>query len=396
MKWITSMLFTLAFTIHPSETKRDVFCKPRKHEQYIEQFKGCKKCDRCPAGWGYGLDGSQNEVEMDPVHGATSCQKCIKCVNGVTFSKYINHRPCRLCKNCTAIGKVEVRPCTLIVNAKCGEIPPPSKSNLYSRDEKAYTRQKEQKERDPYQSTATKDLVNFRSVFLWTTIVLTLIVGLFVMMLYVMRRNARKRIRAVNKLEEVTPKTNGGEDNEITIETTTLMTEDNREQHSEELRNFIRQVSKTDSVPYLESNFTYELDTIPSVEKDMECDGNRLHSFKPADSHLQHLQAYLQYTYCNFYVSESELKSEMLTDAQLQDLCPELAASNNYRRVGRMLGVRDNDIEIINEQNRGDPKESAFQTLKKWRELKGKQATKQRLREALCSTDRQDLADRIK
>jgi hypothetical protein len=86
----------------------------------------------------------------------------------------------------------------------------------------------------------------------------------------------------------------------------------------------------------------------------------------------------------------------MLTDAQIQQLCPELAANNTYRRVGRMLGVRDNAIDIIKEENRGDSKEAAFQTLKKWREIKGKEATKRRLLEALRDADRQDLADKIK
>ncbi|XP_062580583.1 uncharacterized protein LOC134242510 [Saccostrea cucullata] len=380
-KLIISVMFAVVFTIHPSETK-DVFCKPRKHEHYIEQLRGCKKCDRCPAGWGYGLAQTQNEVDMDPIHGAMSCQKCVRCVNGLTFSKYISHRPCRLCKNCKALGKVEVRPCTSTRNAKCGGKLPPPKSKPYLQDDKTHTRQKEEKKNDSYQSTASKDLVNFRSVFLYTAIVLTLIVGLVVMMIFVLRRNAKKKTRALNKPDNVIPKTDGGEDNQITMETTTLMTEENQEQPFEALRNLIRQVSNTDSVPFLESDFTWELDTMSPVKNDVECDGNRLQTFKPANSPPR--------------LQVSELKSETLTDAQFQDLCPELAASNNYRRVGRMLGVRDSDIEIINEQNRGDPKEAAFQTLKKWRELKGKEATKQRLREALLACGRQDLVDRIK
>lgn len=84
-----------------------------------------------------------------------------------------------------------------------------------------------------------------------------------------------------------------------------------------------------------------------------------------------------------------------LTDAELQRLCPALAAKNAYRRVGRMLGVPDRDIDIIREETRGDPKESAFQTLKKWTELKGNDATRQQLSLALGRIERQDLVDVI-
>lgn len=91
----------------------------------------------------------------------------------------------------------------------------------------------------------------------------------------------------------------------------------------------------------------------------------------------------------------SNERTETLTDAELQRLCPALAAKNAYRRVGRMLGVRDRDIDIIREETRGDPKESAFQTLKKWTELKGNDATRQQLCLALGCIERQDLVDEI-
>lgn len=91
----------------------------------------------------------------------------------------------------------------------------------------------------------------------------------------------------------------------------------------------------------------------------------------------------------------SNERTEILTDAELQKLCPALAAKNSYRRVGRMLGVRDRDIDIMKEETRGDPKESAFQTLKKWTELKGKDATRQQLCLALRRIERQDLVDEI-
>jgi hypothetical protein len=50
--WIGALLIFLIM-VYSCELKKDVFCKPRRHERYIEQFGQCKKCDRCPPGWGY-------------------------------------------------------------------------------------------------------------------------------------------------------------------------------------------------------------------------------------------------------------------------------------------------------------------------------------------------------
>ena len=72
------------------------------------------------------------QVVMDPVHGALSCKGCVKCIPGVTFSKFINYGPCRQCKNCTASGLRYTQPCTVERNAKCGEPlpPPPTKQQM--------------------------------------------------------------------------------------------------------------------------------------------------------------------------------------------------------------------------------------------------------------------------
>lgn len=56
MQWQTDacvcvILFSL---ISQVETKKEVFCRPGKHEHYVEQYGQCKKCDKCPPGWGYG------------------------------------------------------------------------------------------------------------------------------------------------------------------------------------------------------------------------------------------------------------------------------------------------------------------------------------------------------
>lgn len=67
----------------------------------------------------------------------------------------------------------------------------------------------------------------------------------------------------------------------------------------------------------------------------------------------------------------------------MQDLCGYIAHRNHYARLGRVLGVEDNEIQRIKEEQRDDLKETAFQVLKRWRELKGTGATKSVLRQAL-------------
>ncbi|XP_048773234.2 uncharacterized protein LOC125678665 isoform X2 [Ostrea edulis] len=448
--------------VNPSEPKKNVFCKPRRHEHYIEQFGQCKKCDRCPLGWGYGIGDSKNEVDMDPVHGATSCQRCMQCISGVSFSKFIGYMPCRKCKNCSTIGKVEIRSCTTKRNSKCGGPFPPPKSQEMSQDiPKEGPVQNEDKQHTSHQLNTGEDLVNFKSVFLWTIAVCMLIATFLITTFYILRRKKSVK-KDVHKVEEIPLSICGGEDNEVMTETTSLtqdntgqrelvqnhtgqrelvqnhtgqrelvqnntgqrelvqnntgrelvqnhtgqrelvqnhtgqrklvqnhtgqrelvqdnieqreLMQDKGEQPTTHIRNFA-----TQSVQSLESDFHYELKTISPVEEDGVSTAERLQTAGP-----------------HVHIRDSISIGDMLTDAQIQNLCPELAAGNTYRRLGRMLGVRDNDIEIIREENRDDPKEAAFQTLKKWREVKGQEATKRRLREALRHADRQDLADKIK
>lgn len=71
------------------------------------------------------------------------------------------------------------------------------------------------------------------------------------------------------------------------------------------------------------------------------------------------------------------------SDKVLQDLCGYIAHRNHYAHLGRVLGVEDNEIQRIKEEQRDDLKETAFQVLKRWRELKGTGATKSVLRQAL-------------
>uniref|UniRef100_K1PUQ4 Uncharacterized protein n=1 Tax=Magallana gigas TaxID=29159 RepID=K1PUQ4_MAGGI len=80
---------------------------------------------------------------------------------------------------------------------------------------------------------------------------------------------------------------------------------------------------------------------------------------------------------------ECQRSQEVPSERELQGLCDSIADNNKYARLGRELGVKDNDIQRIKEEQNSDLLETSFQTLKRWREMKGKGATKGVLRQAL-------------
>lgn len=71
-------------------------------------------------------------------------------------------------------------------------------------------------------------------------------------------------------------------------------------------------------------------------------------------------------------------------------MCDSIADNNKYARLGRELGVNDNEIKRIKEEQNSDLLETSFLTLKRWRELKGKGATKGVLRQALRNVGLRD------
>jgi hypothetical protein len=91
----------------------------------------------------------------------------------------------------------------------------------------------------------------------------------------------------------------------------------------------------------------------------------------------------------------SEL-SEVPTDKELQRMCSDIAHDNHYARLGRELGVKDSEIQRIKEEQKGDLREVAFQTLKKWREMNGDSASKFALQQALKSIGLSDVCALLK
>ncbi|XP_076071039.1 uncharacterized protein LOC143042546 isoform X4 [Mytilus galloprovincialis] len=112
--------------------KTDIYCDYSKHEFYLPQGDFCKRCDRCPPG--FGLEQLKDrKVEFDPVHGALECRRCVACTNGC-FSHSRSFKECKLCRNCTSEGRLELRQCTETSNAKCGNILPDISRQIKGKD----------------------------------------------------------------------------------------------------------------------------------------------------------------------------------------------------------------------------------------------------------------------
>lgn len=390
MQWLSDACVCVIFfsLILRVETKKEVFCRPGKYEHYVKQYGQCKKCDKCPPGWGYG---KYQEVDMDPEHGAVSCRGCVQCGPGVSFSKFIGYGPCRPCKNCSARGLGENRPCVTNRNARCGApLPlPPTKQPLQNIDKPVDLKMTQQKN---YLSTASEDLTSFKSVFLYTVVSVVLLMILIFTALYVRKRRSyspqnlnrgshqqtQQRTNRVRMSDATlgTPQTQNDEHLSAGNRKMRLNTGNDVIREHETNPERCQKESNHESIPLIESHFKID-------EHLLDIDGAPQQTHRPSQR-------------CAYSRGlGSNERTEILTDAELQKLCPALAAKNSYRRVGRMLGVRDRDIDIIREETRGDPKESAFQTLKKWTELKGKDATRQQLCLALRRIERKDLVDEI-
>ena len=149
---------------------------------------------------------------------------------------------------------------------------------------------------------------------------------------------------------------------------------------------------QSEGLPSLASNFSYQLPE-SRLRNDIETDTSPLPDPRTFDSvHLWKNQTNYMYITAIFficilicYIFHLILGTNETppSDKVLQDLCGYIAHGKLYAKLGRVLGVEDNEIQRIKEEQRDDLKETAFQVLKRWRELKGTGATKSVLRQAL-------------
>ncbi|KAJ8298235.1 hypothetical protein KUTeg_024766 [Tegillarca granosa] len=88
--------------------------------------------------------------------------------------------------------------------------------------------------------------------------------------------------------------------------------------------------------------------------------------------------------------NQPETDDEHLTAAELQAVAHQLAP-DYYKQVGRLLGVTENEMRIIQANNPENVEERAYEVLKKWTEKMAAEATKKNLKIALKNINRVDV-----
>ncbi|XP_061164158.1 uncharacterized protein LOC133173216 [Saccostrea echinata] len=329
----------------------DVYCDMENNQFYVEQWGQCKDCDRCPKG--YGLDIKRN-INIDPVHGALSCRGCVKCIDGETFESVIGYGECKSCTNCKVQEKSIATPCTKERDTVCTRKFVMKESQTPVEDNNGVQNKGYHTDLDPL-STTVGAVVVF--IFVVPSAVILVIMR--------KRLNCRKQDSSMSDDVEENDRL-GKKDVECdpptcktemeTINSSELecearpLTESERNKTNKERRR------PSDVSIDFPSNFYYDLKHLD--DNDLETDTEE----QKSDPRL----------------------NEIPSDKELQYLCPHIAHCNNYARLGRELGVEDSEIKRIKEEQHGDLRETAFQTLKKWRELNGQLATKFKLQCALA------------
>nr|APG29681.1 EDAR [Crassostrea hongkongensis] len=344
-----------------------VYCQVDNNEFYMRQWGRCKACDRCP--YGFGLN-SKITFEVDPVYGALRCRDCLKCTEGETFKSKIGYEECQRCTNCTAIGKQVEVACTTKKDAVCMDIPP----------KQSFPADLQQNGRESaVPGIAASSEKRSEATGLNPTITMIGAVVLFLVcvpasIVLVKKRNELncwRKNRPGSKSFDVDEEQGGlkdqdGGDSPVTMETSfdpETVPLRNLELPNDLSTPYDRQASiENDGFPPLSSTFSFNLGSgLDLTGCDVDLDAGRLSDAGQVTN------------------SRSQ---EVPNDRELQCLCDSIADNNKYARLGRELGVKDNEIKRMKEEQNNDLLETSFQTLKRWREMKGKGATIGALRQA--------------
>ncbi|XP_078580064.1 uncharacterized protein LOC144864131 [Branchiostoma floridae x Branchiostoma japonicum] len=68
-------------------------------------------------------------------------------------------------------------------------------------------------------------------------------------------------------------------------------------------------------------------------------------------------------------------------------------ARDKWKEIGRRLGLTETDVSAINMEERGDTTEGCRKVLDKWRQMKGRDATVDELKQAFFDLERRDILD---
>ncbi|XP_052078685.1 uncharacterized protein LOC127716493 isoform X5 [Mytilus californianus] len=324
---ITILVFhlTIVWTI-----KTDIYCDYRKHEFYLSQGDFCKRCDRCPPGFGM-EELKDRKVEFDPVHGALECRRCAACSPGC-FSKTRSFKECRLCRNCTSEGRVELRKCTQTSNAKCGNILQDLSHQIrltdYSDSETVHVHLRNEKTDEGDDSVYVLAVI---PALLVITMITT--VGLFCL--------HRKRLGKKKHVIEQNIIHSKGQIERVNIE----------------------------QYPMLVPN---DISVVCDLEDDCVAVSSVLESWKKEHDY-----------------------NEPLRDEHVLYLSKLIATDNTFHKIGIKLCIPENEIAIIKTNHSGDVFNQAYYTLDKWRKLKGESAFVLVILNELHELERNDIVEKF-
>ncbi|XP_061164970.1 uncharacterized protein LOC133173923 [Saccostrea echinata] len=327
---------------------KDVYCDIENNKFYVEQWGQCKDCDRCPKG--YGLD-VKEDVRISPVYGALSCRRCLKCVAGNTFKSRIGYGECVRCTNCTAVGKIVAKRCTIESDTVCtGTTPVVFQQQTISSENDNSVKHNNKEKTGSFDQVLTGIGAGILLFFV--------LISVFLIIKNRKRlpccRNGPSSSDDIEEQNGLTAKNAGEYFRTIETEVESVPLKSIGSVEVSPVRERQHSVASED-MPSLDSNFHYRLNPYQDGEE-IETDADQL---------------------------PNPWLYEIPTDRELQRICPHIAHNNHFTRLGRELGVRDSEIQRIKEEQRNDSLEAAFQTLKKWREINGNLATKMVLQEAL-------------
>lgn len=85
----------------------------------------------------------------------------------------------------------------------------------------------------------------------------------------------------------------------------------------------------------------------------------------------------------SFLIFEAKnLKQGCVSEGDLQNIS--LKVQRKRKRVGRALGLDDDNLDVIEEEHRDDISKQSYQILLRWKQKSGTEATYHALARALC------------
>ncbi|CAC5393064.1 unnamed protein product [Mytilus coruscus] len=320
------------------------YCNYIQHEHYVRQGDFCKTCDQCFPGLGL-APFTERQFEIDLIHGALGCLHCIQCPPGF-YSNDLSFEECLRCTDCRMKGVYETQNCTSKQDTVCGKIK--LKSTIHDGIHGNNSRQQ---------------------IHLTPIICISVVCGvLAVLLAIVVYRHLRALVNLINWDPKAVKRNLDIHDHEVRRPTAHLHNWNwrkrrNARNQNEETKSAISKgllAAESSGNSSLSSSKTTDSTFLSSSQETVETDGdeNIFNSKSIVDSFIESHD-------CTIEVSE----------AHARIISKHIAVNSIFYDIGINLGIPDNDIKIIIENNKSDVKSQAYETLLKWKHLKASDAT---------------------